>query len=96
MKTGELAAAALIAVYLSSMAHAATNEAAEAETARKKPLQRCDQLKDKAELECLQKARERIVEARKKRESSGKADESKLARKDDPKKDDTKEAAKKK
>lgn len=47
---------------------------AKAEAARNKPLQRCDQLKDKAQVECLDKARERIVEARQKRESkSGKA-----------------------
>jgi hypothetical protein len=36
---------------------------------RKKPLQRCDQLNGDAELECLQKARERVVETRKKRET---------------------------
>ena len=47
-------------------------DVAKAETARKKPLQRCDELADKAQLECLQKARERIVEARQKREASGK------------------------
>jgi hypothetical protein len=35
---------------------------------RRKPLQRCDQLKGEAELECLKKARERVVETRKKRE----------------------------
>ena len=47
-------------------------DVAKAEAARKKPLQRCDELADKAQLECLQKARERIVEARQKREASGK------------------------
>ena len=41
----------------------------EAQQARKKPLQRCDQLKGDAELDCLQKARERVVEARQKREA---------------------------
>jgi hypothetical protein len=46
-------------------------EVAKAEENRKKPLQRCDQLKDKAQLECLQKARERVVEARAKREAKG-------------------------
>ena len=81
----------MIATCLCVAAHAATGEVAEADAARKKPLQRCDQLKDKAELECLQKARERVVEARKKRESSGKGDESKLAQKSEEK-----EAVKKK
>lgn len=48
---------------------------AKAEAARKKPLQRCDELADKAQTECLQKARERIVEARQKREASGKSED---------------------
>ena len=38
---------------------------------RKKPLQRCDELADKAQTDCLQKARQHIVEARKKREAAG-------------------------
>ena len=46
-------------------------EIAEAQENRKKPLQRCDQLADKAQQDCLQKARQRIVESRKKREASG-------------------------
>jgi hypothetical protein len=54
---------------------AAAAEADKAEKNRRKPLQRCDQLKGDAELECLKKARERVVEARQKRES-GKSDES--------------------
>jgi hypothetical protein len=49
---------------------AAAGEVAEADANRKKPLQRCDQLSDKAEIECLKKARERIVEARRKRETA--------------------------
>ena len=53
---------------------ATAGDAAQADAARKKPLQRCDQLGDKAEIECLRKARERIVEARKQREGSGKRD----------------------
>ena len=64
-----------------ALAAVAPEEAAKAEAARKKPLQRCDQLAGSAELECLKKARERIVEARKKRESSGERDEKKLERK---------------
>ena len=44
-------------------------ETAKADENRKKPLQRCDELKDQAQLDCLKKARERIVEARAKRES---------------------------
>ena len=47
------------------------SEIAKADENRKKPLQRCDELKDKAQLECLKKARERIVEARAKREAKG-------------------------
>ena len=46
-------------------------EVAKADENRKKPLQRCDELKDKAQLDCLQKARERVVEARAKREAKG-------------------------
>ena len=69
---------ALILVCTCPTASAASGEVAKADADRKKPLRRCDQLKDKAELECLQKARESIVEARKKREASGKGDESKL------------------
>lgn len=59
-----------LALGLHSAAYAAASETAKADAARKKPLQRCDQLNDKAELECLHKAREGIVEARKKRENT--------------------------
>ena len=45
-------------------------ETAKADAQRKKPLQRCDQLQNEAQLECLNKARQRIVEARQKREAS--------------------------
>ena len=45
---------------------------AEAERNRKKPLQRCDQLSGQAQLECLEQARERIVDARAKRQTSEK------------------------
>ncbi len=48
---------------------AAASDTASAEKNRRKPLQRCDQLKGEAELECLQKARERVVESRKTRET---------------------------
>ena len=44
-------------------------ETAKADENRKKPLQRCDQLKDQAQLQCLKKARQQIVEARAKREA---------------------------
>ena len=59
-----------------SNAQPSTGKSTKAETAkadenRKKPLQRCDELADKAQHDCLQKARQRIVEARKKREASG-------------------------
>lgn len=59
----------LIATSMSGVASAAS-DTAKADAERRKPLQRCDELKDKAELECLKKAREHIVEARKKRESA--------------------------
>jgi hypothetical protein len=71
-------ALALVLGCTSYTALGASGEVAKADADRKKPLQRCDQLKDKAELECLKKARENIVDARKKRESAAKGDESKL------------------
>lgn len=46
-------------------------EVAKADENRKKPLQRCDELKDKAQLDCLQKAREKVVQERAKREAKG-------------------------
>ena len=45
------------------------SDVAKADENRKKPLQRCDELKDAAQLDCLKKARERIVDARATRES---------------------------
>ena len=60
-----------------------SSEAAQAAQARSKPLQRCDQLSGKAELACLHKARERIVDARRKREASGKGEERALTPTDD-------------
>ena len=66
-------AALAFAASVQNLSFAATADLGKAEAARKKPLQRCDQLNDKAELECLKKARERIVEARKKREAAGQA-----------------------
>lgn len=58
-------------VALQSATLAAAADPKEAQTARKKPLQRCDELADKAQIECLAKAREQILEARKKRETAG-------------------------
>ena len=52
-------------------AEPAKSEIAKADENRRKPLQRCDELKDKAQLDCLRKARERIVEARAQREAKG-------------------------
>jgi hypothetical protein len=49
----------------------AKTENAKADENRKKPLQRCDELKDKAQLECLKKAREQVLQARAKREAKG-------------------------
>lgn len=76
MLKATLAALTLTALCTSIAAPAATadkspSDAAQAAKARSKPLQRCDQLSGKAELDCLEKARERIVEARRKREASG-------------------------
>ena len=67
-------AIASLAIVCAHAGFATAGDAAQADAARRKPLQRCDQLGDKAEIECLKKARERIVEARKQRESSGKSD----------------------
>lgn len=61
-----LALTTLLALPAFSLAAADT---AKADANRKKPLQRCDQLKDDAQLQCLQKARERVVEERRKREA---------------------------
>ena len=62
----------LIALFCGVSSHAlgAAADTKEAEKAREKPLQRCDELADKAQMECLQKARERVLEARKKRENT--------------------------
>ena len=77
----KLACAALLAAFAQGGSFAAAGEAARADAARKKPLQRCDQLKDQAEIECLKKARERIVEARQQRESSTQGDAKAVAKK---------------
>jgi hypothetical protein len=62
------------------------SDVAKADENRKKPLQRCDELADKAQLECLRKARERIVEARHKREAAGEKGPASVARGVEPKK----------
>ncbi|MDB5865090.1 MAG: hypothetical protein JWO70_2896 [Betaproteobacteria bacterium] len=67
-------------------AEPAKSEIKKADENRKKPLQRCDELADKAQLECLKKARERVVEARKKREAAGEKAPASAARGVDPKK----------
>jgi hypothetical protein len=77
----KLACAALVAAFAQGESFADAGEAARADAARKKPLQRCDQLQDQAEIECLKKARERIVEARQQRESSAKGDAKAVAKK---------------
>jgi hypothetical protein len=68
-----LALACLNGAALAAAAEPKAGEVAKADKARTKPLQRCDQLSDKAELECLHKARKGIVEARRKREASAPA-----------------------
>ena len=60
----------LCALGIQSAAVAATNDSVKADANRRQPLQRCDQLAEKAQLDCLQKARERVVEARSKREAA--------------------------
>lgn len=72
---------AVLALVSSAALHAADPDVSQADAQRKKPLQRCDQLKGDAQLDCLKKAREHIVEARQKRESSAKTEESKLKEK---------------
>lgn len=69
-KSVTAAAALTIVLAIHQAVFAASTEVAKADENRKKPLQRCDQLADKAQMECLQKARERVVEARSKREAS--------------------------
>lgn len=64
------AAGVVIALGVQGVAFAASAETAKADENRKKPLQRCDELADQAQLACLRKARERIVESRSKREAS--------------------------
>ena len=71
---GKLAVAVLVIGLAQGGGSAAAADAAQADAARKKPLQRCDQLKDKAEIACLQKAREHVLEARRQREASGKGE----------------------
>ena len=77
----DAAAAVIVAIGLHGIAYAANGDTAKAEQNRKKPLQRCDELADKAQLECLQKAREHVLEARRKREAAGenRADSKKAA-----------------
>ena len=70
----------VLGLVLHGTAFAAANETAKADAARKKPLQRCDQMSDQAELDCLRKARERIVEDRKKRESAAQKQEEKQSK----------------
>ena len=55
---------------LHGFACSAATGSVDSDAQRKKPLQRCDQLKGQPELDCLNKAREGIVEARRKRESA--------------------------
>lgn len=62
-----------LALALPGASFAATSEVAEARKQRSQPLQRCDQLKAEAELSCLQRARERIVEVRRDREGASQA-----------------------
>jgi hypothetical protein len=70
---------AAVALLCTQLVFAAATDS-EAQKARKKPLQRCDQLKGNAELECLQKARERVVESRQKRQESSKGEGSDSAK----------------
>ena len=67
---GDGAAKSAAAAPAPAQAAPQKSERAQAEENRRKPLQRCDQLAEKAQVDCLQKARERIVEARRKREAA--------------------------
>ena len=71
MLSSRLIAMGLVAGVASGFVYGAS-DVAQADAQRKKPLQRCDQLSDQAEIECLRKARERIVEARQKRQTAAK------------------------
>lgn len=62
-----------LAVLCTSPCAAAATSTASPEANRRKPLQRCDQLKGQPEIECLNKARERVIEARQKREGQASA-----------------------
>lgn len=70
---GLVAAAADAPKQGAASAAPAKAEVSKAEAARKQPLQRCDQLADKAQVECLRKARERIEASRRDREGSAKS-----------------------
>ena len=72
MLSSRVIAMGLMAGVATGYAHSAT-EVAEADAQRKKPLQRCDQLSEQAEFDCLHKARERIVEGRQRRQAPAKA-----------------------
>ena len=63
-----LTAAAAAAFSLANPALPAAADSKEAKVEREKPLQRCDQLADKAQFDCLAKARDSVAQARKKRE----------------------------
>ncbi len=67
-------AIAALAIAWTQGGLAVARDVEQADAARKKPLQRCDQMGEKAEVECLKKAREGIVEARKRREGSARRD----------------------
>lgn len=88
-------AIAVLAIACAQGGIAAAGDAAQADAARKKPLQRCDELGDRAEIECLKKARESIVDARKQREGSAKGEAKGAAKQRDASaKADSKDAAK--
>jgi hypothetical protein len=74
-------------VALAATGEPKAGEVAKADKQRTQPLQRCDQLSDKAELDCLHKARERIVEARQKREASAKGGDQAARAKPEQRKD---------
>ena len=66
-----LACAPQTLVFAAAADKNAAADKKEAQVARDKPLLRCDHLTDKAQIDCLTKARERVLEARQKRESKG-------------------------
>jgi hypothetical protein len=68
---------ALISLVLAAPAIAAEARKEAQPDPRKFPLERCDQLKDKARMACLEKARAEILDARRQRTAAGEEEQPK-------------------